>query len=88
MTEQIQSGSKLQKVRGVLEAVIVAALLWTGSSLIALREQNAVMHAQLTMIQTQLLDVPSMKLQLTKHEIEIERLKEDVKETRSVKGLR
>lgn len=88
MTEQIQSGSKLQKVRGILEAVIVAALLWTGSSLIALREQNAVMHAQLTMIQTQLLDVPSMKLQLTRHDIEIERLKEDMKETRSVKGLR
>lgn len=81
-------GSKLQKVRGVLEAVIVAALLWTGSSLIALREQNAVMSAQLTMIQSQLLDVPAMKLELAEHGVEIDRLKEDVKENRSVRGLR
>ena len=87
MTEQIQTGSKLQKVRGILEAVIVAALIWTGSSLIALREQNAVMHAQLTMIQSQLLDVPSMKLQLAENGIEIDRLQEDMKELRSVRGL-
>jgi hypothetical protein len=88
MTEQIQSGSKLQKIRGVLEAVIVAALLWTGSSLIALREQNAVMSAQLTMIQSQLLDVPAMKLELAEHGVEITRLKEDMRDTRSVRNLK
>lgn len=86
--EQAQSGSKLQKIRGILEAVIVAALLWTGSSLIALREQNAVMSAQLTMIQSQLLDVPAMKLELAEHGVEITRLKEDMRDTRSVRNLK
>lgn len=81
-------GNKLQMIRGVLEAVIVAALLWTGASLVQLREQNAVMHAQLNMIQTQLIDVPSMKLKLAEHQIEINMLKENQKELKSVRGLK
>jgi hypothetical protein len=80
-------GNRLQMIRGVLEAVIVATLLWTGTSLIALREQNAAMQVQLSTIQSQLIDVPSMKLKLAEHQIEINRLKEDLKEARSVRGL-
>lgn len=83
-----QQGHKLQMVRGVLEALIVASLLWTGNSLIALREQNAVMHTQLTLIQGQLLDVPSMKLQLAEHGFAIKQLQEDVKEVKQVRKLK
>ena len=81
-------GNKIQMFRGILEAIIVASLLWTGASLVQLREQNAVMQSQLTTIQGQLLDVPSMKLRLAEHNIEIRRLQEDVKEVRSVRGLK
>lgn len=88
MTDEQPRRDKLQVFRGILEAVIVASLLWTGSSLITLREQNAVMSTQLAMIQSQLLDVPSMKLELARHGIEIDQLKEDAKESRQVKGLR
>ena len=86
MTES--SGNRIQMVRGILEAVIVASLLWTGASLVQLREQNAVMQAQLSTIQSQLLDVPSMKLTLAEHSIEINMLKENQKELRSVRGLK
>lgn len=81
-------GNRLQMVRGILEAIIVATLLWTGTSLIALREQNAAMQVQLSTIQSQLIDVPSMKLKLAEHQIEINRMKEDIKETRSVRRLK
>lgn len=83
-----QQGSKLHMVRGILEAMIVAALLWTGSSLIAVREQNAVMQNQLATIQGQLIDLPSVKLEIARHGIKIEQLEKAQEESRQVKRLR
>lgn len=85
----------LQVVRGVLEAIIVAALLWTGSSLIQLKTQIAVAQVQLTAIQVTLAEVPDVKLEAVKQDSDIRQLKEmtaqnraDIAELRKLRGLR
>lgn len=85
----------LQLVRGILEAVIVAALLWTGSSLIELKTQTAVIQSQLAAIQVNLADVPAVKQETIKLRAEIEQsdkeravMRTDIAELRKLKGFR
>ena len=53
--------NKLQSIRTILECVIVAVLIWTGSSLVEFKTQMAVVQSQLTGIQVGLADVPKLK---------------------------
>jgi choline-glycine betaine transporter len=85
----------LQVMRGVLEAIIVAALLWTGNSLIELKTQVAIAQTQLAAIQVSLADVPSLQLEDSKQKEQIlqlskdqSKLAEDVKELRKLRGMR
>ena len=85
---QKNGGSKLSAVRGVLEAVIVAALLWTGSTLVAVRTDNAVMQNQLATVVANTADFPAYKIKTAENALEITQLKDDVKELRSVRNMK
>lgn len=85
----------LQLVRGVLEAVIVAALIWTGSSLIDLKTQTAVVQSQLASIQLTLAEVPGVKQDTIKLRAEMDQgekertqMRADIAELRKLRGLR
>lgn len=99
MTEQkdndLNKLPALQTVRGILEAVIVASLLWVGNTLIDATTKMAVMQTQLASIQTQLADVPNLKVDAIKKDAMIEQLQRQqqintgaVDELRKVRGLR
>lgn len=68
-------GGKLQSFRVVMEALIAAALIWTGSSLLQLKTQLAVVQTQLTSVQATLVDVPSLKLQQVRTDTEVAQLR-------------
>lgn len=53
--------NKLQSIRTILECIIVAVLIWTGSSLVEFKTQMAVVQTQLASIQIGLADVPELK---------------------------
>lgn len=83
-----EKASKLQVFRGILEAVIVAALLWTGSSLVALKSDTAVIKDRMLALGPLTNDVSAIRLRVAMHDVEIEQLKEDQKELKSLKGLK
>lgn len=80
--------SKLQSIRVILEGVIVAALIWTGSSLIELKTQTAVVQSQLANIQTTLASVPDLKVENVKQRSDIEQLKSEVEDLKRLKGFK
>lgn len=83
-----EKGSKVSIVRGVLEAVIVAALIWTGSTLVAVRVDNATMKQQLTTLVANTADFPAYKIKTAENSLEIRTLKDDVKELKLVRDMR
>lgn len=94
MPEQ-QTVSKIQSIRTILECIIVAAMLWTGSSLIELKTQTAVVQVQLSSLQINLADLPANRTELTKLRGELEQIKKDsshdrmqIEELRKLRGLR
>ncbi len=85
------SGGKmpyLQTIRGILEAVIVAALLWTGNSLIDLKTQTAVVQSQLLAIQVSLADIPLVKTENIKLRADVDQLKQEMAEQKKLRGFR
>jgi hypothetical protein len=88
MPDSIQGTSKVSMIRGVLEAVIVAALIWTGSTLVAVRVDNATMKQQLTTLVANTADFPAYKIKTAENTLEIATLKDDVKELRTVRNMR
>lgn len=88
MSEINTGGKGLSVIRGVLEAIIVAALLWTGSSLVDLKVDNGVLKSQLNQLLDNTSDLPSIRKSVVRHDIEITALKEKVKELEQVKNLK
>jgi cell division protein FtsB len=83
-----KQGNKLSMVRGVLEAIIVASLLWTGSTLVAVRVDNATMKEQLSTVVTNTADFPAYKIKTAELSLEINQLKDDVKDLKAVRNMR
>lgn len=49
---------------------------------------QAVTNSQLTTLNVQLADIPSVARRIAEHEVRMKRLEEDVKEVRTMKGLK
>ena len=86
MTEE--RNNKVSFIRGVLEAVIVAALIWTGSTLVAVRVDNATMKQELSTLLANTADFPAYKIKTAENTLEIAGLKDEVKELRTVRNMR
>ena len=65
-------------VRVVMEGLILAVLVWTGSSLVAVKSQLAVLQVQVATIQTQLADLPNMRSRLDTMEVRVARNERDL----------
>jgi hypothetical protein len=80
--------SKVSMFRSLLEAVMVAGLLWTGTTLVAVRTDNAVMTSKLEDIARNTADFPAYKIKTAENGIRIASLEDEVKELRSVRNMR
>lgn len=87
--------SKIQSIRTILECVIVAALLWTGSTLVALKVELAQVSTRLTSIETTLSDVPRITADNVRLRSEVDQSKKNddrqdaaIEELRKLKGFR
>ena len=80
-------------------AVLLAAGYWFVSSvgtrlesqsaaISALATQQAVTNNQLTTLNLQLADIPSVSRRIAEHEVRMKRLEEDTRELRNLKGLK
>lgn len=67
-----------QSVRTVLEGLILAVLVWTGSSLVGVKSQLAVLQVQVATIQTQLADLPAMRSRVDTLEVRVARNEQDL----------
>lgn len=77
-----------QSLRTVLEAVIVALLLWTGRSLVTLQTQIAVVQADIQGLRGQLSDVPRLTSTVAELKVQVERDRADIAELRAVRNLK
>lgn len=59
-----------------------------GKAIQDLATQQAVTNSQLTTLNLQLADVPSITRKLAEHDVRIDRLESDVKELRGTRGLK
>jgi hypothetical protein len=80
--------NKVSMFRSVLEAVMVAGLIWTGSTLVAVRTDNAVMQNQLTTVIANTADFPAYKIKVAENSLRISALEVEVKDLRSVRNMR
>lgn len=77
-----------QSFRTLLEALILAALLWSAKTQIALGQQVAVMTSQLSTMNQSLAGVPELGTRVTKLEIVSDQSRQDIRELKQVRSLR
>lgn len=58
------------------------------TAMIALAQQQAVTNAQITQLQSQLIDVPALNQRVSKNEVRVDALEESTRELRGMKGLK
>lgn len=87
MTEDNPKKNGLQIFRSVLEAIIVLALGWTGSSLVQVKTDTAVLRTQMSGVPSAIEQIQDLRVSDANQNIEIARLKDDVKEVKSLRGL-
>lgn len=89
-TDETPKGNKngLQIFRSVLEAIIVLALGWTGSSLVQVKTDTAVLRTQMAGVPSAIEQIQDLRVSDANQNIEIARLKDDVKEVKSLKGFK
>jgi len=75
--------------------LISLVLAWFGNTVLQTKDavgdvarQQAVMADRLSIIQTQLADVPAIKLELAKQAVKIDQHDEDIKELKQLRGVR
>lgn len=79
MSETRTEGARnWQSIRTVMEGLILAVLVWTGSSLVAVKSQLAVLQVQVATIQTQLADLPAMRSKIDTLEVRVARNERDL----------
>ncbi len=67
-----------QSVRTVLEALILAALLWSAKSQVALQTQIAVLQDNVLSLRAQLADVPGLTIRVTRLEVRQDQIERDL----------
>lgn len=79
----------------VMESLIVASLIGLGALIFSMREAVIQMQAavayqadELKSLRTQLADVPQLSRQVAELKVRVDRHDEDLKELRSVRGLK
>ncbi len=60
----------------------------TSAGIVNLNQQMGIVQNQLQTMNTQLADVPALKLEVAKHAVEIEQAKSDIKELKQTRGLK
>lgn len=84
---------------GAIPVALVGVMIWLGTAfadnlseqsdaIAELSTQQAVTNAQLTTLTQQLADVPGLTRQMAELKVQVERNSDDIKELRSVRGLR
>lgn len=87
MSDQ-EGARKWQSVRTVLEAIIVALLLWSGRSMVTLQTQIAVVQSDISVLRGQLADVPQMSTRLSRLEVQVENDRQRLNELQQLRGLK
>ena len=77
-----------QSVRTILEALILAALMWCGNSLITTGQRMAVMSNQMESISKQMAGMPELGTRVTKLELRVEQHSADIQELRRLRDVR
>lgn len=72
-----------QSVRVVMEGLILAALIWSARSQVALQTQIAVLQDNVLGMRAQLADVPGLAERVSKLEVQAERNRADINEIRA-----
>lgn len=67
-----------QSVRTVLEALILAALLWSAKSQVTLQTQIAVLQDNVLSLRAQLADVPGLAVRVTRLEVRQDQVERDI----------
>lgn len=77
-----------QSVRTVLEALILAALLWSAKVQMTVLTQMAVLQDNVISIRAQLADVPGLNQRTTTLEVKVAQAQQDITEMRQMRGLK
>lgn len=92
---RISLGPVEKWIVGAFAGGVAACFLWLVGSMQSVLTQQQVMNQQVMTVQqqlqtinTQLADVPALKLELAKLSIQVEQNKSDVKELKSLRGVR
>ena len=72
--EVADNRDRRNSIRMVLEALILAALLWTGSTLVELTVQMATVQAQMVALTAQMTDAPAMYRQIAVNTARLDRV--------------
>lgn len=89
MTDAMEKrGNGLQIFRTVLEGVIILALGWTGSSLVQVKTDTAVIKSQVASVQPALNKLEDLRIDVSNHETRLNGMEDDIKELQSVRGLK
>lgn len=88
MGEEVSDTRNWQSVRTVLEALILAAMLWSARTQVTMLAQIAVLQTQVVALTTQLSDVPGVSARVSRLEVQAERNRQDIAEIREMRGLK
>lgn len=72
----------------IMEAVIIAGMIATGTLIFQTREAVVKLTLQMEMLQSQLAGVPELSTRVSRAEVRVEHLEKEVKELRDMRGLR
>lgn len=72
MTGATEPQRNWQSVRTLLEALILASLLWSAKTQVALLTQIAVLQDNVSSLRVQLSDVPGLATRVTRLEMQVE----------------
>ncbi|MDH1192542.1 hypothetical protein [Stenotrophomonas sp. GD03958] len=92
---RISLGPVEKWIAGAFASFMIAGGYWLISSMQAVLTQQQVTNQQMATVQqqlqtfnTQLADVPALKLELAKQAVQVEQNKQDIKELKQLRGLK
>lgn len=88
MNAPLLEKSGWQSVRTILEALILAALMWCGNSLISTGKTMAVLSDRMESMSKQMQGVPELGTRVTKLELRVEQHQSDIQELRQLRAVK
>ncbi|WP_295380344.1 hypothetical protein [uncultured Stenotrophomonas sp.] len=92
---RISLGPVEKWIVGAFASFMIAGGIWLVGSMQAVLTQQQVTNQQMTTVQqqlqtinTQLADVPALKLELAKQAVQVEQNKQDIRELKQLRGLK